>query len=348
MAMKTSTILCVLVIMAVLLDRPRPLFGHLEPTPAAIVAYSVHPDFPLATFARGELGVLQPPDARSYLYVAYRYFIGQGFDQEEQKALVALWDERLNSRWNAGEAWIKEWLDTRSTVPGVGVPPELQAYHRFPLGYFKYPGFPPAPEVQAQYYHSLAPGYFSEYLNCPEDVFWTAVRTLNERIAQFGAASPEVREWVRAQDQVFANCSGGPAIPGPAEPGIHPLIQADRAYQIAAAHLYAGHFDVAENLFREIAQDASSPWRQIAPYLVARTLVRKATLGAGPGEAGPGETDMATLAQAKVALHTVLSDDSLHTIHPAAQRLLAFVRFRLQPVERCHELAHAILQANVE
>jgi hypothetical protein len=39
------------------------------------------------------------------------------------------------------------------------------------------------------------------------------------------------------------------------------MVQADRAYQIAAAHFYAGDFDVAARMFRDIANDPTSPWR---------------------------------------------------------------------------------------
>lgn len=311
MAMKTSKILLIILVTTALLYSPRPLSGHVY-FKEAIFTYSQHPDFPLEKFAQGELGVLQPTYARSYLYVAYRYLIGTGFDQQEQQAILALWDERLTRRWNSGKAWIVDWHQARNRVPGVGSPPSISAYRR--------------------------QGY-SYYLNYPEDAFRTAVRTLNERIEKFGVNSPEVRDWVQAQDGVFANCSGDETIPAPAKPGMHPLIQADRAYQIAAANFYAGNFDMAGKMFRDIAKDASSSWRQIAPYLVARTLVRKATLGAGP-------TDMDLLAQAETQLKKVLSDSSLSTMHPAAQRLLNLIRFRLYPNERLHELAQAVLKKN--
>src|SRR5262245_11422051 len=53
----------------------------------AFFTFSVHPDLPLDKFAAGQLGVIQAKYARSYLYVAYRYFAGTGFDTEEQKAI---------------------------------------------------------------------------------------------------------------------------------------------------------------------------------------------------------------------------------------------------------------------
>src|SRR5215472_10872962 len=62
--------------------------------PMAKFAYSKHPDVPFKPFARGELGVLQPTYARSYLAVAYRYLSAASLDGEEQKAVNALWEER--------------------------------------------------------------------------------------------------------------------------------------------------------------------------------------------------------------------------------------------------------------
>ena len=57
----------------------------------AVFSFTVHPEYPLENFARGEIGIVQPSYARSYLYVAYRYLKGDGFDQPAQQALVDLW-----------------------------------------------------------------------------------------------------------------------------------------------------------------------------------------------------------------------------------------------------------------
>src|SRR6266487_2723082 len=65
----------------------------------AIFTFSVHPEYPLENFARGDIGVIQPGYARSYLYVAYRYLTEGRFGQQEQKALVDLWRERLDLKW---------------------------------------------------------------------------------------------------------------------------------------------------------------------------------------------------------------------------------------------------------
>ena len=91
-------------------------------------------------------------------------------------------------------------------------------------------------------------------------------------------SSAELRDWVQGQDAVFSNCKQKQAMPAPAPSGASILLQADRAYQIAAARFYAGDFDEAAAAFRQIAADSKSPWRAIAAYLIARVYIRKATL----------------------------------------------------------------------
>lgn len=56
------------------------------------------------------------------------------------------------------------------------------------------------------------------------------------------------------------------------------MARADRTYQTAAADFYARNFDETARLFGGIAKDTASPWRQVAPLLLARSLIRKATL----------------------------------------------------------------------
>lgn len=281
----------------------------------AIFTFTVHPEFPLEKFAGGDIGVLQPTYARSYLYAAYRNLSGAGFDAAEQKALVALWKERLDYTWEShDEEWVKRWLDARAKVSGVGQSPAIQVYRS-----------------------REKPNEYDTYLNCQEDAFSSAASTLEERMKTLGAESPELRDWVHAQDQVFANCSEGQHIPADAAAGASPATRADRAYQIAAANFYAGNFDEARKGFEAIAADASSPWRLQAPYLIARTLVRKASLG-------PQESKAEPLGQAESQLNKVLRDGRLSASHHAARRLLNLVGVRLHPEEKLHELAHALLK----
>ena len=276
----------------------------------AIFVFTVHPAYPLERFAHGELGVIQPSYARSYLYVAYRYLSNSPFTSSEQKALTELWHDRLTTGAEPdGDAWVKAWLDARQKVTGAGESPKISVFR-----------------------NREKPNEYETYLNCRKDAFDNAISTLNERIKKYGADSEAVRTWVAGQDQVFANCSEGQHIPEALPSGADALAQDDRSYQVAAANFYATSFDEARKTFEAIAKDGSSPWRSAAPYLVARTLVRKASLGAE-------EAKNDSFNQAEIQLKSILANKELSTTHAASARLLDLVRLRLHPSERLHELA---------
>jgi hypothetical protein len=278
----------------------------------AIFVFTVHPGYPLDRFAAGSLGVVQPTYARSYLYVAYRHLSGSSFTAEEQKALTQLWKERLDYQLSAGdEEWTKRWLEARQKVVSQD----------------------PAPI--SVYRSREQPNEYESYVNCQQDSFDTAIATLNDRIAKFGAQSEPVRTWLEAQDQVFSNCGGGSVIPAQLPADADALMRADRAYQIAAAHFYAGNFDDARKGFETIAADANSPWQRNAVYLVARALARKASLG-------PPEQRDESLRQAEAQFQKILADKNLASLHAASTRLLNLVRLRLDPAKRLKELAQTL------
>ncbi|MCU1265105.1 MAG: hypothetical protein JWM21_1423 [Acidobacteria bacterium] len=285
----------------------------------AVFTFAVHPEFPLEKFAAGEIGVLQPKLARSYLFAAYRNLAGNAFTAREQKELLALWTERLDYTWpDFEESWPKPWLTARQKVAGVGAAQQVSVYR-----------------------HREKPNEYETYINCQGDAFVTAASTLAERTGKFGADSTAVKDWVAAQDAVFANCSEGQHLPTAAPADADPVIRADRAYQIAAANFYAGSFDEAQKLFDNIARDANSPWRQTAAYLSARVLVRKASLGVP-------EKRSESLAQAEGALKKILSEGGFAKMHPASTKLLGLVRLRLHPDLRLRELAQALMKKDDE
>ena len=281
----------------------------------AIFVFEKHPDFPLERFARGDIGVLQPTYARSYLVAAYRNLIGEKLSDTEVKALNSVWDDRINLNWDERyEEWIKNWKDARAKVAGVSAAPDIQAYR-----------------------NREKPHEYEAYLNCQQDAFDNAVATLTERIKKYGGDSVEVREWVKTQDVVFSDCGGESQIPE-ATASQDPLSRADRAYQIAAANFYAAHFDEAAKQFDAIAHDASSPWHETAAYVAARALLRKGSLADKEGEGRP------SLAEAQDRLNAILHDKSLARSHHAATRLLNLTRLRLHPEEKVHELAETIVK----
>jgi len=280
---------------------------------SAVFVHTAHPGYPLERFAAGRIGVLQPTYARSYLYVAYRYLSGASFTPDEQKALTGLWKDRLDFGWSQGdEEWTKSWLAARRKVVSED----------------------PAPI--SVYRNREKPNEYESYLNCQKDSFDTAIATLNERIAKYGADSTAVKTWLEAQDQVFNNCGGGSFIPAELPQDLDALLRTDRAYQIAAANFYAGNFDEAKKGFESIAADGASPWRQNSTYLVARTLIRKGSLG-------PAEQKQESLSTAEAQLRKILAEKSLSSLHAASTRLLNLVRLRLHPAERLKELAHALV-----
>ena len=278
-------------------------------TPPTFV--SLHrPDLPYERFVAGQLGTLRPTYARRYLAVAYRNLAGVPFSQAAQAAQVG---------WNAVPP---------SIFSGPDAALWLEARRRF--------GAPPIPDAPDPYRPVGSKDSYTRYANCLTDAFRTAASTLASRVEVYGAKSAEVAEWLRGQDQVFANCGGGRVIPSSAPASLPRLIHDDRAYQIAAAFFYAADFDTAERLFHDIAANDGSPWRSIAPYLAVRCQVRKATLALKSG------FDRTLLERAAAGLEELLrSPDS--TTRSRAQGLETFVADRLDPVGRVRTLSQQLM-----
>jgi hypothetical protein len=311
------TITAFVIATSLLLALPRPTRSCGPFFTDAIFVYTKHPDFPLERFAQGQLGVIQPGYARSYLFAAYRNLIAEALSAKESSALQSLWDDRLNYGGEIDDAaWIKTWTEARKQVSGVNASPDIRAFRR-----------------------RDKPHEYESYLNCQKDAFEMAAATLNERIKRYGADSAELRNWVAAQDIVFANCSEGQSIPEPLAGSADALVLADRAYQIAAANFYGGNFDAATKEFDEIARDRRSPWHEQAPYLAARSLVRKASL------AEKEEAGKSALAEAETRLKSIQGGEHKFTsMDLAVARLSNLVRLRLHPEDKLHELAHSIVK----
>src|SRR5262249_54231792 len=160
--------------------------------------------------------------------------MGTGFNEAEQKALVALWRDRLVSTVESNaEGWTKVWLAARKQVLGIAALARIAAFRAW--------------------------GPNSPYLNYPAVGFTTSACPLRRLQERFGPESPDVRAWVQAQDGVFEQCSDGANLTVP--PATDPQLRADSAYQRATAQFYSGHFDAAITAFEAIAQDTASPWR---------------------------------------------------------------------------------------
>jgi hypothetical protein len=288
-----------------------------------VFSYAESPNVPLTKFYAGELGVLRPAYSRSYLIIAYRYLTDLGLSPDAQKALLNPQGPQSGTQNLYGEnpeqnPAVMAWAKARARVPD-----------------------PPKPNLYGQFAPVSKDDPYQQFLNCPDDAFITAARTLDDRIGKYGSGN-DIKDWLVAQDAVFANCSAaGPAVLPAALTAGPPWLKADRSYQTAAANFYSRNFDEALKLFDAIAVDHSSPWSQIAPYLAARTMIRKATLAAKDQPFDP-----ATMADAEARLQKLLIDPTREQIRQDVRHMLGFVRFRTHPAERVAELETEILKKN--
>jgi len=278
---------------------------------SAVFTFQNRPDGPDSDFAAGKIGILLPSFRSAYFIVAYRYLSGVKLSSQQQAAALQVWQKNVTP----------EQVDVEKDV----------------AGWRKIRGFPPQVVISPYAVVSEEQPYF-KFVNCQADAFQNAAKTLQDRIAKFGAASPEVQEWVTGQDKVFANCDGQEEVIPAALNSGPPLLRADRAYQIAAAHFYSRNFDDAVKEFDAIAQDAASPWAGISPYLAARALIRKANLQNKSDEA----FDRAVMSAAQARLERIVGDPHPGAIHQPAVGLLNYVRFRTEPSKRVAELGEIL------
>jgi len=249
-----------------------------------VFVYAHHPDLPLERYFAGELGIPDPAHARIYLYAAYRYLNGRPLAPDEQKNLLALQEYRLNGFWSKPEeGGLAAWAKIRRTV--------------------KDPPYQPLSEPRRMAQREFTTAVSSSH------AFYTAADTLRRRIGQFGTRSAEVRFWVQGQDAVFQG-QAPPAAPL----GMHPLLRADRDYQIAAAYFHLGDDNAAIPRFQRIAADPQSPWQVWAPYLIGRCLLHTARVL-------EGTRYLPAVEAAQRQFAAVLADPKLRVAHNDAERL---------------------------
>lgn len=266
--------------------------------------YTLHPDLPLNKYAAGNIGVLQPSMARSYLVVAWRYLNGAPLNAAEQKSVVALWEQRLGGYQFSNTA-VDSWISYRKkTVPAIK-----------------------DPNISTDKGFSGKDSYFT-YINCPANAFEFALKTAKQVSTEFGADSVEFKNWLTAQDDVFCNCSGyaeKPTIPAPVKSDLSNKMKPYRDYQTATANFYAGNFDIARQQFLAIAQDKGSPFKDLGAYLAVRALVRKANVAE--------KTDNLMLAAAEKEAKQLLTGESKNSLKDAVDDLIAFIQFKIHPKE---------------
>jgi len=267
------------------------------------------PEYPYEDFAAGRLGIIKPKFRRSVLYAAYRYVAGGGLSTAEQKAMVEVWKAEIDNkdfRDDSIDVAVRAWVEKRKEVVGKE-------------------------EKTPEIYVERSYGGYDFFPNCTKNAFETATETLTDRIAAHGATDRNVENWLAGQDQVFQNCSNGKQRPDIAPVGSPAWLEKDRAYQTAAASFYSLDYNDAKRRFAEIAQDSESVWRETADYLVARTLIRQASLSKSAALAAP------FYEEAEAHLQRFVSSSGKFSA--SAERLMGLIKYRLHPKERTSELA---------
>ena len=270
------------------------------------------PENPYSDYAAGRLGIVKPTFRRSVLYAAYRYIAGSGMSRMEQDSMIEVWKAEIDNkdfRDDTIDIAVKAWVDKRKEVVGKEEK---------------------APEIYAE----RAYGGYDFFPNCTRNAFETAAETLSDRASGHGPSDAGVQNWVKAQDEVFQNCASGKQTPEPAPQGSPDWLQKDRAYQTAAASFYSLDYKDAKRRFAEIAQDTDSPWAETADYLIARTLIRQASLSKSPEAANP------FYEEAEIHLQKFVGRTGKFA--GSAERLLGLIKYRLHPKERASELAKTL------
>lgn len=285
----------------------------------AVFVTSNHPDFPMKRYAAGELGVLNRGYARSFLVVAYRYLAGIKNSPSDQKEFVVLWERRLEALDVSVQEAMKEWAAERKKVLSTK-------------------------EKAVDAYDT---NMYLGYLTYNADAFKTATKTLRSKIEKYGADDSRVKEWLKAQDQIFGissnNDSNSTASSGAQKTSPTETVaaggdnEADTKYQKACEDFYAGRYDAAVEKFQAIAADKSSPWQRWGDYLAARAYCRKATMG--------DAVIAADLRKAKELITKIINDKDNADMHVTAKRLESFVDFRLDPSARAKQVVAALTTA---
>lgn len=248
-------------------------------------------------FFEGRLDVIQRGlDAKFYV-AAWRALMAKPFSKTQAQALLikpCCDDDEIAQAMD-------KWLGKRSTIKSKD-----------------------SPRIEPAYWYTRGE-YHLAIVICGADAFRTATQKLDDLIGRFGYGDPWVRHWLDGQDIVFDACGAGTKEPSVVDNA--PLwLAKERAYQIAATRFYKGDFEQAVAGFRDIAADEASPWRDVAAYLVARSLYRAASVGYR--QRNPAFVTRNDFTPAKEQIERILFDPDLAAYHDAARNLLRVILLR--------------------
>ncbi len=262
MKRKTKSIISALLSLSFLM-MPLPRAKACAPDLAyAILINGNHPDLPLKLFAGGNIGIVQPGWAKSYLVVAYRVLSGKPLSKLEQDSVINLWHKRImnGSRFGTG-IFIdekSEYLKLRAKALGTDVKSNPEIYWKLD-----------------SYWYENGIG---------DSAFQLARATLSGLLKKYPPKSPPVLEWVKAQDGVIGIGAEGTVVPSPLPKTADPALKSYRNYQIAAANFYLKKFDKAESMFQAAAASPDSNLSRIASYMVLRSKSNQILRGDGAGD----------------------------------------------------------------
>lgn len=314
-----------------------------------LFSFSRHADYPLNDYAKGKIGIIPTSYGRMSLFLFYRQLNDLPLSAKEQAQYLTALSNRIGN--DSAEvpqespvlkdAPIEGWIISRAKVFAGN--PKLEKEKRYPDNYFY-------------------------YTNCLDDAFRNATNTLETRIKDYGN-NDNIKEWVNGQDLVFANCNDGGKIPEKVADTAPDWLKKDRAYQTAAALMYAGKDAEARAEFFKISNDSSSPWNKTAKFVIARTYIRQASLmdDSEPDYTPESQAKWANATtnvervvaksvdqkkseklelfqKAETALKEILADNSMKDFHGSANRLLGLVGFRAKPRDQRRKLAETLVQ----
>ena len=260
----------------------------------------------------GDPGIIWPDFGIGDLALAYRALQGPAFTADEiagQKAQAILTDSSGSSAQKSTGDGVAKWFAARQAFTGQNHEPIST--------------------------DATVPGQqWQSYGNCLEDAFVTAAKTLEKREADYPSDKSSIEAWVTGQDAVFSNCNAQGQLPVDARASTPDWLRRDRAYQSAAAHFYRSEWQPAQAGFTAIAGDKGSPWHDLASYMVARTMIRRATLSKSDG------VDQTMLREAGAQLSKIQHGGGRYA--PAAQALLNYVEVRVAPGATAARLGDAI------
>lgn len=212
------------------------------------------PFVPLKDYVAGNFGVVRPQYGYIYLWISYRYLTGKPLSKANIEFLVDITKDKKKTRID----WNKEWaneanrlLDQQGAMPGQYIS-----------------------VMQQTSQNSLE---FMSFENCTDDAFRYALKRLEALRKKHPDKSPIVMRWIKAQQRVFENSlmtSNAPILPEPPPIDACADEKYEYAYQIASSYFYAMDYYKSAHLFEQIAQDSTSPYKDIAVYLVMRSYYR--------------------------------------------------------------------------